>query len=81
MVYPSTGSAPIPNSDMPDDIKNDYDEARDICLRSPRSACVLLRLCVEKICTRIGAKGSDLNAMIGDLVKEKNLDDEIRPYE
>ena len=77
MVYPSTGSAPIPNSDMPDDIKDDYNEARDICLRSPRSACILLRLCVENICASIGAKGRDLNAMIGDLVKQKKLDGEV----
>ncbi len=78
MVYPITSSAPSPNLDMPDDIKNDYNEARDVCSRSPRSACILLRLCVENICKDIGAKGSDLNAMIKYLVQEKGLDPNIQ---
>ena len=77
MVYPLTSTAPLPNSDMPDDIKNDYKEASDIVNRSPRSACVLLRLCIEKICDEQNAKGRDLNEKIGDLVK-RGLDESIQ---
>lgn len=76
MVYPSTGNAPMSNPDMPDEIKEDYNEARDIVLRSPRSACVLLRLCIEKICDEKKTKGNDLNEKIKKLA-EQGLDDSI----
>ena len=78
MVYPSGGSAPPPNHDMPDNIKRDYNEARDICLRSPRSACILLRLCVENICKEKEAKGNSLDEMIGYMVRENELDKVIQ---
>lgn len=77
MVYPSTMMGPLPNPDMPDEIKVDYNEARDIGNCSPRSACVLLRLCIEKICDNLGAKGSDLNEKIGKLV-ERGMDERIQ---
>jgi len=76
MIYPTTGNAPLPNSDMSTGIKQDYNEARDIVSRSPRSACVLLRLCIEKICDEKGSSGRDLNEKIGKLVAN-GLDEEI----
>src|SRR5687767_11684224 len=30
MVYPMTGNAPLPNEDLSEDIRADYEEARDI---------------------------------------------------
>ena len=77
MIYPSTGGAPHPNPDMPELIKKDYNEARDVVTRSPRSACLLLRLCVQKICDEKVPGRDDLNAKIGKLV-EHGLDDGIR---
>ena len=76
MVFPLTGNSPLPNSDMPANIKKDYNEARDIVSRSPRAACVLLRLCVEKICDEQEEKGNNLNEKIGNLAK-KGLNLEI----
>ena len=55
---------------MPEHIQKDYLEARDIAHRSPRSACMLLRLCVEKICENKNAKGKSLSDKIGDLVNK-----------
>ena len=75
MIYPSTGNAPMPNSDMPDEIKDDYNEARNIVSDSPRAACALLRLCIEKICND-KIKGKDLNDKIKKLAKQ-GLDDNI----
>lgn len=69
MVFPLTGNAPPPNSDMPENIKKDYLEACDIVSRSPRSARGLLRLCAEKICNEQEVEGKDLNEKIGNLVK------------
>lgn len=76
MIYPLTGNAPLPNPDMPPEIQTDYLEARDIISRSPRSACVLLRLCIEKICTKLEPSG-DLNEKIKKLV-ERGLDSQIQ---
>ena len=64
MVYPSLGNTPIANDDMPNEIKCDYNEARMICNISPRSACTLLRLCIEKICKDKRAEGRNLNEQI-----------------
>ena len=77
MVHPRIVSAPLPNSDMPPDIKTDFDEAREISGLSSRGACALLRLCVEKLCIHLGETSGDLNAKIGNLVT-KGLRPEIQ---
>lgn len=77
MVFPLIGAGTPPNSDMPDNIKNDYNEASNIVAISPRSACVLLRICIEKICDKKNAKGNDLNKKIKYLVKQ-GLDKRIQ---
>lgn len=77
MVYPYSSSAPLPNTDLPEDVKLDFNEARNIVSLSPRSACVLLRLSIEKICDNLGAKGRDLNEKIGVLV-QKGMDERIQ---
>ena len=63
-------NTPMANPDMPDDIKKDYEEAREIESRSPRSACVLLRLCVEKIANDLVKKNGDLNSKISKMVQD-----------
>ena len=76
IVYPLFGNTPMPNDDIPDEIKRDYNEARIICKLSPRSACILLRLCIEKICDDKNAEGYNLNDKIIFLC-EHNLDPRI----
>ena len=63
-----TTSAPPPNPDMPTHIRADYEEARDISERSPRSAAGLLRLCIQKLCIHLCEAGKNLNSDIGMLV-------------
>lgn len=52
MVFPISSSAPIPHPDLPDDCKQDYQEARLIVGYSPRGAGALLRLVIQKLCER-----------------------------
>lgn len=77
MVYPKDSIAPLPNEDMPDDVKSDFMEARKIVSESPRGACALLRLALQKLMRTLGEDGKNLNHDIGNLVK-KGLDKKIQ---
>lgn len=69
MVYPLTGSVEMPNPDLCDEIKNDYNEAKDIVNISPRGSSALLRLALQKLCKELGEKGKNINDDIASLVK------------
>lgn len=77
MVYPNRGNAPVPNYDMPQDVKNDYEEAANIYTQSPRGASAILRLAIQKLCIDLGGKGKDINDDIKELVK-KGLPEQIQ---
>jgi hypothetical protein len=69
-LYPSIESdLPIPHPDMPNHIKEDYEEARVVFNTSPRSSSALLRLALQKLCVELGGKGRNLNEDIANLVK------------
>jgi hypothetical protein len=70
LIYPMSFSAPLPDENMPEDVKTDYIEAMSVVYLSPRAAAALLRLALEKLMIDLNADGKDLNVRIGDLVKK-----------
>lgn len=58
------------NADMPDSVKQLYDEASLIYNKSPRAACALLRLAIDRLCNELGETDRDINKNIGALVRK-----------
>nr|WP_315478801.1 DUF4145 domain-containing protein [uncultured Rhodoferax sp.] len=58
----------MPHGDMPEDVQEDYLEARLIASDSPRSAAALLRLAVQKLLSTLGGKGKNIDDDIAALV-------------
>lgn len=58
------------NPDMPDSVKQLYNEAGSIYNKSPRAACALLRLAIDKFCRELGENDRDINKNIGSLVQK-----------
>ena len=68
IVFPNVSIAPSAHTDMPEEVKEVYNEAKEIHHLSPRASAALLRLALEKLLPLVGAEGKDINNMIGDLV-------------
>jgi hypothetical protein len=70
IIFPEFKDGNSPNSDMPEEIRRDFEEARSIVNSSPRGAAALLRLCVQKLCKELGEKGKNIDQDIASLVKK-----------
>ena len=70
MIYPIVSTVPLPNNDMPDNVKEIYKEARQIQQFSPRAAAALLRVALEKLTAHLGENSGNLNTRIGNLNKK-----------
>jgi hypothetical protein len=68
-VYPDI-VAEEANPDMPESVKQLYDEAGLIYNKSPRAACALLRLAIDRLCNELGENDRDINKNIGALVRK-----------
>ncbi|MEE3484707.1 MAG: DUF4145 domain-containing protein [Bacteroidales bacterium] len=68
-VYPDI-VAEEANPDMPESVKQLYEEAGLIYNKSPRAACALLRLAIDRLCNELGENDKDINKNIGSLVKK-----------
>jgi Domain of unknown function (DUF4145) len=69
LIYPQSNSDITRHPDLPDTLRDDFEEAANIVDRSPRGAAALLRLCIQKLMPIVDQKGKDLNDDISALVK------------
>lgn len=68
-IYPDIVSEEA-NPDMPEPVKQLYNEAGLIYNKSPRAACALLRLAIDRLCNELGETDRDININIGALVQK-----------
>jgi hypothetical protein len=79
LIHPEQNQLVRPNDDLPEDIKQIYNEALSVSFKSPRSANALLRLALEKLIRHIiGHNNKSLDDNILLLVTEKGLPKQIR---
>jgi hypothetical protein len=77
MLYPDTGTAPLPAADMPHDVASDYKEAATIFSKSPRGAAALLRLALQKLCRHLKKSGENINEDIRALATDNVLSHDV----
>lgn len=70
MVFPNSPNTPAANEDMPENVKEIYNEATGIFEKSPRASAALLRLGVQLLCKELGEKGENINNDIAALVQK-----------
>ena len=77
LLWPAQIDAPAPNQDLPEAVKDAYNEAGAIVHMSPRGSAALLRLGIQILCESLGEKGESVNSDIKELVK-KGLDPRVQ---
>lgn len=72
LIWPLNTGVEAPIEEIPDDIKELYDEARSIVELSPKGACAILRLALQKLCNRLinQNENGDINEAIKLLVEQ-----------
>lgn len=77
IVYPKSRLTPLPNEDLPDEIKADYEEASAIVQDSPRGACALLRLALQKLMIHLD-EDKNIDKAIQSLIGKNKIDETLR---
>ena len=71
MCHPHLSTVPLAIAEMPESVKDLYNEARDIINRSPRGACALLRLAIQLLVKKeLKENEGNLNQAISNLVQK-----------
>lgn len=78
MIYPKSDVIVKAEADMPEDVKADFEEAKQVYNASPKAAAALLRLALQKLLVHLGQPGKNINSEIGNLVAEGKLNGGIQ---
>lgn len=77
MIRPDNTTIPLPNDDMPEDVKEVYLEASQVLTKSPKAAAALLRLGLQYLCKHLGGEGENIETDIKGLIS-KGLDHRVQ---
>ncbi|MHA3061655.1 DUF4145 domain-containing protein [Acinetobacter sp. ANC 4631] len=78
MIFPDISISVIPEIDMPEDVKADFEEAKSIFNKSPKAAAALLRLALQKLLKHLGEPGNNINTDIQNLVSGGRLNPAVQ---
>ncbi len=70
MIYPREVTAQLAHEKMPEDVREIYNEAREVSSISKRAAAALLRVSLENLTVHLGETRGNLNSRIGNLSKK-----------
>lgn len=73
LCFPDVSAYPPANVDMPEAVKEIYNEAAAVANKSARAAAALLRLALQTLCRELGAPKGQLQKEIDFLVAERDL--------
>ena len=77
-IYPIEANIESPNDDMPEDIKKDYNEAKNIFNLSIRGSCALLRLALDKLLIHLKINDKTLYNKINTYCERFEPDETIK---
>lgn len=78
-IHPKTSDIAKPNKDMPQNIKDLYNEASSVFELSPRSSLAIIRLALDLLCIELEAKKEDsLFKKVEWLYEENVINDELK---
>lgn len=66
---------------MPESILHLYNEAGLIYNKSPRAACALLRLAIDRLCNELGETDRDINKNEWFTYSDNSIDGQSKKYE
>lgn len=70
IIHPITSIAPLPTEYMPLTIKDSFQEARSILSASPKAACTLLRMGIQRLMIYLGQSGQNIELDISNLIRK-----------
>ncbi|MEB9454425.1 DUF4145 domain-containing protein [Bacillus anthracis] len=72
IIFPNKHGVDDPNPDMPEEVSDLYKEARSVVQLSPKSACALLRLALQKLLIELKCPKNNRIVDNIDLLKKRN---------
>lgn len=78
IIYPFESNVPLPLQEMPDNVKEYYNEARNIFNMSYRGALVLLRIALQELMKELGYESKYLHKNINKILNDDDIEEQVK---